>query len=104
MGTLRPVSDEWVENIAAIDGSSLRFVVGTDAQVEDAGSLLTTHRKKKKVLVEFERDDDDAPVLEDPSRMMARVMEPMVRQFLTIYYGKSIEGDRPTCFIFCPFR
>jgi hypothetical protein len=68
--------------------------VGTDAQAEDAGSLLTTHRKKKKVLVEFERDDDDAPILEDPSRMMARVMEPMVRQFLTIYYGKSIEGDR----------
>jgi hypothetical protein len=41
--------------------------------------------------VEFDRDDDDVPILDDPSQMMAQVMEPMVRQFLAIHYSKPVQ-------------
>jgi len=44
--------------------------------------------------VEFERDDNDAPILNNPSQMMAWDMHPVVRQFMSIHYSGSIEGRR----------
>ena len=69
----------------------LLFFVGPGGEDGDAGALPTTLRRKKAA-VEFDRDEDDAPILNDPSQMMARVMEPMVRQFLSIYYSESISS------------
>jgi hypothetical protein len=60
-----------------------------DLQDGDKMALPTTKRKKKTF--EFDVDDDENPILDDPSQMMARVMEPMVRQFLSIYYSMSIQ-------------
>jgi hypothetical protein len=61
-------------------------------QDEDGGPLPNTKRKKK--LLEFDRDDNDVPILEDPLKMIARVMEPVVRQFLSIHYSESIYPRR----------
>ena len=54
--------------------------------------------RKKKVPVEFERDDDNAPILNSPSQMMARAMEPMVRRFMSIHYSESVEIRQPVLF------
>ena len=50
-------------------------------------SLPTTKRKTKQ-LVLFDQDENNLPLLDNPSQMMARVMEPMVRQFMAAHYSK----------------
>jgi hypothetical protein len=70
-------------------GNAYSSVTGAHAEDSDRGTLPTILRNKKAV-VEFDRDENDAPVLVDPSGMMARVMEPVVRQFLSIHYSESI--------------
>ena len=50
---------------------------------------LPSTKRKKKLLVDFDRDDNGGPILEDPSQMIAQVMEPMVRQFMSIHYSES---------------
>jgi hypothetical protein len=101
MGTLRPVTDEWVRTSSAVTYRSQDISLGPDTQAKDTRTLPTA-RRKKKVPVEFDREDDDTPILEDPSQMMARVMEPMVRQFLSIHYSTSIEIRPDLCYIY-PF-
>ena len=53
---------------------------------------LPTTQRRKKAVVEFDRDEDDAPILNDPSHMLVQTMEPMVRKFLSIYYSESVIG------------
>jgi hypothetical protein len=38
--------------------------------------------------VEFDLDDNDAPILNDPSQMTARDMEPVVRQYMSVHYSE----------------
>jgi hypothetical protein len=64
------------------------FSAGTDAQDRDGGAL-PNKKRKKKLLLEFDRDDNGVPMLENPSQMIARAMEPVVRQFLAIHYSES---------------
>jgi hypothetical protein len=57
--------------------------VGPDAS--DMVALPTARRKK--IAVEFDLDDNDAPILSEPSQMIARDMEPVVRQYMSIHYS-----------------
>ena len=49
--------------------------------------------------MEFELDDNDAPILEDPSQMMARDMEPIVRQYMSIHYSESFKNQTDDPFL-----
>lgn len=49
--------------------------------------------------MEFELDDNDAPILKDPSQMMAWDMEPIVRQYMSIHYSESSKGQTDNSFI-----
>ena len=53
-----------------------------------AGTTTLPTTRRKKNAVEFELDDNDAPILNDPSQMTARDMEPLVRQYMSIHYSE----------------
>ena len=84
-------------------GDAYHSVAGPDAEDGSARTLPSAVRKKKAV-VEFDRDEDDIPILNDPSLMMARVMEPMVRQFLSIHYSESISNQKRSKSYICVCR
>ena len=50
-------------------------------------------------MVEFELDNNDVPVLRDPSQMLAWDMEPLVRQYMSIHYSKSCKGEMNDTFV-----
>jgi hypothetical protein len=84
------LSHKWVNFILFLLACRFRPFVGINVRDGNAASLPTTKRKKKQH--DFDRDDNDAPILNDPSQMMARVMEPMVRQFMSIHYSESVRA------------
>ena len=90
MGILCPISDECVTNIYNLYADPYYLLAGPDAP--DTVALPTTQRKKKAV-VEFELDDNGVPILSDPSQLMARDMEPLVRQYMSIHYSESWKGE-----------
>jgi hypothetical protein len=91
MGEICSVANGWVSNYFHIHSNLSIFVVGADMQDGDEEALPSTKRKKK-LLVDFDRDDNGGPILNDPSQMIARVMEPMVRQFMSIHYSESTKS------------
>jgi hypothetical protein len=50
-------------------------------------SLPTTKRKTKQLML-FDQDENNLLLLDNPSKMMARVMKPLVRQFMAAHYSK----------------
>jgi hypothetical protein len=89
MGILCPISDEYVTSIYNLYYS---YYLLTGPDVPDTVALPTTQRKKKAA-VEFKLDDNDVPILDDPSQLMARDMEPLVRQYMSIHYSESCKGE-----------
>jgi len=96
MGILCPISDEYVTDIYNLYADSHHLLAGPDAP--DTVALPTTQRKKKAA-VEFELDDNDVPILSDPSQLMARDMEPLVRQYMSIHYSESCKGEMNDTFV-----
>jgi hypothetical protein len=90
------MSTSQISTICMPNPDSHYFLAGPDAP--DTVALPTTQRKKKAA-VEFELDDNDVPILSDPSQLMARDMEPLVRQYMSIHYSKSCKGEMNDTFV-----
>ena len=86
VGKLCSIADGYVTNGYNLYADFYYLLTGPD--VPDAMALPTMQRRKK-VTVEFELDRNDAPILNDPCEMMARDMEPVVRQYMALHYSES---------------